>query len=142
MSEAPSVVDVPGSTLVLADLPGNVAELWSKERRLAATCHIRDKWFGKARGLLGWGGLAPGEAMLLTRCRSVHTIGMRFPIDVIYASKNLEIVGLRERVRAWRSPRGFAGCRHVIEAAAGAIGEWQLAVGDQLELRRAGDEQD
>lgn len=117
-------------------------ELWAGHRRLAATCHIRDTWFGKAKGLLGREGLGLGEVMVLTRCRSVHTLGMRFPIDVIYASKGLEIVGLRERVRPWRSPRGFAGCRHVIEAGAGAIGQWQLVVGDQLELRRAGDERD
>lgn len=140
MSETRSAVNTPGSTLTLTDLPGVVVELWLGERRLTAACHVRRTWLGRAKGLLGRDGLDSGEAMLLTRCRSIHTFGMRFPIDVIYANNDLEIVGLREGVRPWRSPRGFAGCRHVIEAGAGAIGEWQLAVGDQLELRRAGDE--
>ncbi|RIK05906.1 MAG: DUF192 domain-containing protein [Acidobacteria bacterium] len=117
----------------------SVVELWSERRCLAARCHIRDSWFGKAKGLLGRSGLAADEAMVLTRCRSIHTLGMRFPIDVIYANNDLEVVGLRESVVPWRSPRGFAKCRHIVEAGAGAIEQWQLAVGDRLELRRADD---
>ena len=34
----------------------------------------------RVRGLLGRDGLEGG--LLLPRCRSVHTMGMRFPIDV------------------------------------------------------------
>lgn len=142
MSEAPSAVGAPGTTLTPTDLPGGVAELWLGEHRLAPTCHIRDTWLGRAKGLLGRSGLGMGEVMFLTRCRSVHTLGMRFPIDVIYVSKDFKIVGLRARVSPWRSPRGFPRCRHVVEAAAGSIEAWGLLVGDRLEVRRATHEKD
>lgn len=140
MFEVPLAFAAGGRALILLDSTGGIVELWAGQRCLAATCHIRDSWFGKARGLLGRGELGPGEVMLLTRCRSIHTLGMRFPIDVIYASTSFTIVGIREKVLPWRNPRGFAGCHYVIEAGAGSIENWQVAVGDQLELRRAGDE--
>jgi len=37
-------------------------------------------------GLLSRATLAPGEALVLPRCRSIHTCFMRFPIDVIFLS--------------------------------------------------------
>ncbi len=41
----------------------------------------------RRRGLLGRAGLDPWQALRLDRCRSVHTFGMRFPIDVVMVDK-------------------------------------------------------
>jgi hypothetical protein len=30
--------------------------------------------------------MSPAEGLLFPRCRSVHTLGMRFPIDVVFLS--------------------------------------------------------
>lgn len=50
-----------------------------------------DAWVGESflvrlAGLAGLAGLAPGRALLLPCCRSVHTVGMRFAIDVAFLS--------------------------------------------------------
>ena len=40
----------------------------------------------------------PDHALLIPRCRSVHTFGMRFPIDVVFFDGHGSIVRVQERV--------------------------------------------
>jgi len=85
----------------------------------------------RRRGLLGRDGIE--GALLLKPARSVHTIGMRFPIDVAFCDRELAVVAVRcmRRYRMSR-PRLRASC--VIEASAGAFDRWGLRVGDRLEI--------
>ena len=52
------------------------------EGRVLASCESATGRPAKGRGLLGRDGIE--GALVLTRCRWVHTIGMRFAIDVAY----------------------------------------------------------
>ena len=89
----------------------------------------------RRRGLLGRDGV--DGAILLERTRSIHTIGMRFAIDVAYCRRGpggLEVLDARCMVPGrigW--PRLRARC--VIEAEAGAFERWGLAAGDVLETK-------
>ena len=52
---------------------------------------------GFSARLLGLGGLASGRAgvgLLLPRCRSVHTLGMRFALDLIFLDRDDRVVGV------------------------------------------------
>ena len=91
-----------------------------------------DGWSGRARGLLGRDGY--DGAMVLPRTRSVHTIGMRFPIDVAFCDRDLLVLDTA-RVAPLRMTVPRRGCRLVIEAEAGAFERWGLRAGDRLELR-------
>jgi uncharacterized protein len=46
-----------------------------------------------------------GPGLLLPRCRSVHTIGMRFRLDVYFLGRNGEALAVRRGVRPWRLVR-------------------------------------
>lgn len=86
----------------------------------------------RRRGLLGRDGLE--GAYVITPCRWVHTIGMRFPIDVAF----LDSEGLV--IRTVQMPRHRLGmpvvrARSVIEAEAGAFARWGVHVGDVIEIR-------
>ena len=89
----------------------------------------------RRHGLLGRDGV--DGALLLDRTRSVHTIGMRFAIDVAYCGRGpggLIVLDARSMVPGrigW--PRLRARC--VLEAEAGAFERWGLAVGDVLETK-------
>jgi uncharacterized membrane protein (UPF0127 family) len=86
----------------------------------------------RRRGLLGRDGIE--GALLLTRTRAVHTLGMRFPIDVAWC--DLDLVVLRTaRLRRHRLSRPVLRARVVIEAEAGSFERWGLGAGDRLELR-------
>ena len=89
----------------------------------------------RRRGLLGRDGV--DGALLIDPARAIHTVGMRFAIDVAYCRRrgeDLEVLELCTMV-PWRIgvPRLRARC--VIEAEAGAFARWGLAPGDVLQVK-------
>ncbi|MEX1227406.1 MAG: DUF192 domain-containing protein [Marinobacter sp.] len=100
---------------------------------------LADTFWTRLRGLLGRSGLEPGEGLLISPCRDVHTCGMRFPIDIVFLDGTLTVIRLRAACTAWRFYSGGNECRHALELAAGAIAESELGVGERLELRGAPD---
>jgi uncharacterized membrane protein (UPF0127 family) len=62
--------------------------------------------------------LAAGEALLFERCRSVHTIGMRFALDLVWLDGDGAVVRV-DRAVGPRRVRTCLAARCVVEAAAG-----------------------
>ena len=75
--------------------------------------------------------------MVIPGCRWVHTIGMRFPIDVAYLDGDGVVV---KTVRMERHRIGLPvqGATWVIEAEAGAFERWGVDVGAVIEVRTTG----
>jgi uncharacterized membrane protein (UPF0127 family) len=86
----------------------------------------------RRRGLLGRDGI--DGALLLRPTRAVHTVGMRFPIDVAWCDGDLVVLRVA-RVSRHRLSRPVLRAHSVLEAEAGSFARWGLGVGDQLELR-------
>jgi len=87
----------------------------------------------RRRGLLGRDGLAPGHALLIAPCSSIHTWFMRFPIDVIFVARDGLVLKTRAAIPAWRMSAGW-GAFAVVELAAGAIAKSGVKPGDRLDL--------
>jgi uncharacterized protein len=85
----------------------------------------------RRRGLLGRDGIE--GALLLEPARSVHTIGMRFPLDVAWCDREL-VVRKVAQVGRHRVTLPVPGATIVIEAEAGSFARWGLAPGDRLEV--------
>ncbi|HMK10992.1 MAG TPA: DUF192 domain-containing protein [Acidimicrobiales bacterium] len=87
----------------------------------------------KARrnGLLGRDSIE--GALLLRPARSVHTLGMRFDIDVAFLDRD-GVVRRTVRMRRHRVGWPCWSARSVIEAEAGAFSRWSLSVGQRLEV--------
>jgi uncharacterized membrane protein (UPF0127 family) len=98
-----------------------------------AAAEVAGSFPARVRGLLGRSGY--DGALFLPRTRAVHTVGMRFPIDVAFLDGGLHVLDV-VRLPPWRMTRPRLRCRGVLEAEAGAFERWQLRRGDQLELRR------
>ncbi len=86
----------------------------------------------RRRGLLGRDDLT--GALLIERCRCVHTIGMSFDIDVLFLDRQRRVVDL-VRMQPGRIGRPRLSARSVIESRAGACERWGLSVGDTLDVR-------
>lgn len=106
--------------------------LVTEDARVLASVEVADARSARRKGLLGRDGL--DGALVLRPCRWVHTIGMRFPIDVAFVSddgivvKTMQMHQRRVGVPVWRA-------NVVIEAEAGAFARWGLRVGDVVEIR-------
>jgi uncharacterized membrane protein (UPF0127 family) len=87
----------------------------------------------RRRGLLGRAAFARGSALVLTPCNAIHTVGMRFPIDVAFVDKRGRV---RHIVRKL-GPSRISIClraKTTIECPAGQLEEIRLQVGDQIKI--------
>ena len=86
----------------------------------------------RRRGLLGRDGI--DGALLIRPARSVHTVGMRFPIDVAFLDDDGTVL---RTVTMARHRLGLPTMRAaaVLEAEAGTFARWHLVAGDRLEVR-------
>jgi uncharacterized membrane protein (UPF0127 family) len=104
-----------------------------RDDEVLASVQVEGGPIGRGRGLLGRDSF--DGALLLKPAMSVHTIGMRFPIDVAYCDNDLRVLDIVCAMRPWRVGRPRLAARGVIEATAGSFERWRLAVGDQLEIQ-------
>lgn len=89
----------------------------------------------RAQGLLGHRDAAElTGALVLRPCRQIHTLGMRFPIDVAFCDRRGVVLRTRTVV-PWRVTRVVWRSGFVVEAAAGAFERWQLRPGDTVEVK-------
>ncbi|TDA47479.1 DUF192 domain-containing protein [Burkholderia pyrrocinia] len=82
-------------------------------------------------GLLGRADMRVDEALLITCCWSVHTFGMRFPIDVVFVDRRDRVLSVHAAVRRGRvrmNPRAVK----TLEMAAGAACQYGIAAGMPL----------
>lgn len=87
----------------------------------------------RRRGLLGRDSLAAGSAFIISRCNAIHTVGMRFVIDVLFIDRRGRVRKIVHALPPWRiaiSPLA----RIAIEFAAGELQAQQLTVGDCVYL--------
>jgi uncharacterized membrane protein (UPF0127 family) len=70
-------------------------------------------------GLAGLRSIPDGTGLLLPRCRSVHTLGMRFPLDLVWLGDGGEAVRIERAVPPGRI-RTCRAARAVLEIPAGA----------------------
>ena len=105
-------------------------------RSVASSVEIATTRRQRRRGLLGRDDLCAGSAFVLAPCWAVHTIGMRFPIDVVFIDDEGRVVKMVERMEGWR----MAAARDAaitIELWAGALKAVDVAIGDRLCLAPA-----
>ena len=102
------------------------------DARVLASAEIAEDRAARRRGLLHRDSME--GALVLRPCRWVHTIGMRFPVDVAYLDadgvvvKTIQMHRHRMGIPVWRA-------HTVLEAHAGAFARWGLRVGDVVEVR-------
>ena len=97
-----------------------------------ASLELAETRASRRRGLLGRDGIE--GALLLRPARSVHTLGMRFPLDVAWCDRDLRVLRVA-RLSRHRLSRPVLRAHAVLEAEAGSFARWDLVPGDVLELR-------
>jgi uncharacterized protein len=75
----------------------------------------------RARGLLGRAALRPGEGLLMGRAAQIHTVGLRYPIDVVFCDEDWRVRHVVRAMRPSRMSRWVRGATWVVETRAGAL---------------------
>ena len=103
-----------------------------REGEVLASLEVARSRHDRMQGLLGRDGIE--GALLIEPARSIHTMGMRFPLDVAFCDAQLTVLKV-VRMGRHRVSLPVFRARSVIEAEAGSFARWQLRPGDQLEVK-------
>lgn len=96
----------------------------------------RGAW-DRGRGLMFRKSLNPGTGLVIDPCSSIHSMWMRFPIDVLYVDRDGAVVRVDAAMRPWRIGPLFAGGRAVVELPEGAAARSRTERGDRLRYEPA-----
>src|SRR6185437_7700805 len=111
----------------------------TQETFVATEATIADSYFPRLVGLLGktkrW--YQPGRGLWIVPSRGVHTIGMLFPIDLIFLSEQKEVVYVEEHVRPFRISAVSLKATSVLELPPHTIYRSGTQVGFRLEIAAA-----
>ncbi|HKS68470.1 MAG TPA: DUF192 domain-containing protein [Candidatus Acidoferrales bacterium] len=110
----------------------------TRETFVATEATVADSYFPRLIGLLGktkrWA--QQGKGLWIIPSRGVHTIGMLFPIDLVFLSKDKEVVHVEEYVRPFRISKVSLKAMSVLELPPHTIYRSRTQVGDRLEIAR------
>ncbi len=95
--------------------------------------HATHPW-SRMRGLLGTAALARGEGIVIEPCHQVHTLLMRYPIDVVFTAHDGRVVALVEALGPWRVTSPHPSARRAVELPVGTVAATRTARGDLLLL--------
>jgi len=110
----------------------------TRETFVATEATVADSYLRRLVGLIGktrrWARL--GGGLWIVPSRGVHTIGMLFPIDLVFLSKEKEVVHVEEHVRPFRISAVSLRAMSVLELPPHTIYRTGTKVGDRLEISR------
>lgn len=106
---------------------------------LAQNVRIANTHWTRLRGLTGTkqSTFYPGQALWIVPCHGVHTIAMRFPLDLLYLDHYGSVVHLEEDVKPWRFAAIKLRAASVLELPPGTIQSSGTGVGDKIEIATA-----
>jgi uncharacterized protein len=90
--------------------------------------------FSRIRGLLFTDSWPPRHGLWLVPCNSIHSLGMRYAIDVIYLNKACQVVKITPNFRRNRLGPIVRKAHSVVELPAGSLEKMDLKVDDILQL--------
>ena|ERR1022692_1823743 len=86
-------------------------------------------------GLLGKTGLEPGTGLFIVPSQGVHTVAMRFAIDVIFIDRHWKVLHLYPAMVPYRLTWIHWRAWGVLELPSGVIAQTSTSIGDQLAVR-------
>ncbi|HEY3489383.1 MAG TPA: DUF192 domain-containing protein [Candidatus Deferrimicrobiaceae bacterium] len=101
---------------------------------------VADNFWRRLKGLLGTRSLHPGDGLWISPCDAVHTLGMRYPIDLVFIDGSGVVVGCCPGLPPNRiSPRYRKACG-VLELPAGMLARTGTEPGDRVRFEAPRDD--
>ena len=108
----------------------------TRQAYLATDLEVADTHWSRLRGLMGTdaSNFPAGKGLWIVPCRGVHTLGMRFPIDVVYLNGDRVIVHIQEQLRPWRLAALRLNAATVLELPSSVVRQTGTIVGDKIDI--------
>ncbi|MGA9307187.1 MAG: DUF192 domain-containing protein [Candidatus Sulfotelmatobacter sp.] len=104
---------------------------------LATSLAVAQTHWSRLVGLLGASedDFRNGCGLWIRPCRGVHTLAMRFPIDVVYLDRGGTVVHLERALRPWRIAPVRLQAASVLELPQNTVTSTRTALGDRIEIK-------
>ncbi|KUG04653.1 hypothetical protein ASZ90_017937 [hydrocarbon metagenome] len=99
---------------------------------IASHCYLADSFFTRFKGLLGRRQMSEGEGLLIKPCSSVHTLGMKMIIDVVFLSSDYQVLHIIEEMQPGKLSPVIKKSSSVLELPPGQVGRSGLKIGHRL----------
>lgn len=99
---------------------------------LAERGRIASSFWSRIRGLLGTECFREGDGLLISPCRGIHMLGMKYAIDCLFLSKDRLVVGLLQEIQPGCLSKIFPQARECLELPAGTISRTGTELGDVI----------
>ena len=106
----------------------------TRHQILADRLAVANTFLSSLKGLIGRTCLLPDEGLWICPCQSIHTLWMRFSIDVLFLDSANSVIYLVERMKPFRISRHLSRAWSVVELPAATIQLTGTQLGDQLEF--------
>ena len=119
-----------------AVVPRGYAFNRTRDAYLATELDIASTHWSRFRGLMATkpGEFRTGQGLWIVPCRGVHTLGMRFPIDVLYLDRDKVVVHVEENLKPWRFAPVRRKALSVLELPQETLSTTGTSVGDKIEI--------
>jgi uncharacterized membrane protein (UPF0127 family) len=108
----------------------------TRQAFLATALAIADTHWTRLRGLLGVpsSDFRNGSGLWIVPCHGVHTLGMGFPIDVVYLNDAMTVIHIQDDLQPWRFAPVRTQASSVLELPCRTAAETRTAVGDKIQI--------
>jgi uncharacterized membrane protein (UPF0127 family) len=108
----------------------------TRQAYLATALAVADTHWTRLRGLLGLSSsdFRNGSGLWIVPCHGVHTLGMGFPIDVVYLDRSMTVIHIQSELQPWRFAPIRTQATSVLELPCRIAVETRTAVGDKIEI--------
>lgn len=89
-------------------------------------------FLGRLVGLLGTRSLPAGEGLWISPCESVHTLGMRYPLDVLFVDESGTVVGCCRSLPPHRFSPRYRRAIGALELPPGTLARTGTGAGDRV----------
>ena len=109
----------------------------TRQAYLATALAIADTHWTRLRGLLGVRSrdFRNGSGLWIVPCNGVHTLGMGFPIDVVYLDDAKTVIHIQGDLPPWRFAPVRRRAASVLELPCRTAAETRTEVGDKIEIK-------
>ena len=109
----------------------------TRQAYLATALAIADTHWTRLRGLLGVRSrdFRNGSGLWIVPCHGVHTMGMGFPIDVVYLDDAKTVIHIQGDLPPWRFAPVRRRAASVLELPSRTAAETRTEVGDKIEIK-------
>ncbi len=116
--------------LTICDEPMHIFNK-TRNTTVAASAQRADTFLARGRGLMFTSSI-PGDGLVIEPCNSIHMFCMRYPLDIIFLSKEGEVAFMYTGIKPWRMGRIVRGARLAIELPEGTIAASGTKPGDLI----------